>query len=176
MLRHRRVRGDHAKSGVQQTGTPSAAQTFSIDDDGTPTASEDCQETANEESGSSSSLDRSRSTQAKARKTVTRRELVCAIAARREGVSQREVRLLLDGLIEEMKAALVVGHTVKLRNFGSFSPRAKSGWVRHDSRSGKITRVQPRTVVVFKSSPCLRAAVNAAEPTEREDVPSLSES
>ncbi len=98
---------------------------------------------------------------------LTRQDLVEAACLRCTNISKREIKRLIDGVIEEMTATLVSGETVKLHDFGSFVVRNKGVRAGRNPRTGAKVPIEPRQVVVFKASPKVRDAMNAAAAEKR---------
>lgn len=91
---------------------------------------------------------------------LTRQSIVRAASDRVEHLSRREIKRLVDSVIEEMTAALVRGETVKLHDFGSFIVRDKGHRSGRNLRTGERVPIEPRKVVVFKASPKTKEAMN----------------
>lgn len=81
-------------------------------------------------------------------------------------LSRREIRRLVDSVLEEMTVALIAGETVKLHDFGSFVVREKRERSGRNPRTGERVPIEPRRVVVFKASPRLKKATNRLGPTQ----------
>lgn len=95
-----------------------------------------------------------------ARRTLTRQGIARGISDRCGGLSRLEAKRLVDSVIEEMTGALVLGQTLKIREFGSFVVREKSARPGRNPRTGAFVPVMARRIVVFRASPELKAAVN----------------
>jgi integration host factor subunit alpha len=91
---------------------------------------------------------------------LTRQSIVRAASDRIEHLSRREIKRLVDSVIEEMTAALVRGETVKLHDFGSFVVRGKGHRSGRNPRTGERVPIEPRKVVVFKASPRFKEVMN----------------
>jgi integration host factor subunit alpha len=102
---------------------------------------------------------------------VTRQSIVRA-AADHMDLSQRQIKRLVDAVIEEMTAALARGETVKLHDFGSFVVRGKGLRSGRNPRTGQRVPIEPRKVVIFKASPSLKDAINTPRPAEGRAPPS----
>jgi len=98
---------------------------------------------------------------------LTRQDLAEAISAQCAGLSKREAKRIVDGVIEEMSATLLRGETVKLHDFGSFVVRQKSQRAGRNPRTGAKVPIEPRQVVVFKASPNMKAVVDAGVTKKR---------
>lgn len=106
-------------------------------------------------------MDASKNMDAVKKGALTRQDLAEAISSRCAGLSKREAKRLVDGIIDEMTTTLLRGETVKLHDFGSFVVRRKSQRSGRNPRTGAKVPIEPRQVVVFKASPNMKAVVNA---------------
>jgi len=97
---------------------------------------------------------------------ITRQSLVRAVSDRLGHLSRREIKRIVDIVIEEMTATLVAGETVKLHDFGSFIVRDKGHRSGRNPRTGERVPIEPRRVVIFKASPKVREVMNAGEAGE----------
>ncbi len=82
--------------------------------------------------------------------TITKRDLVITLS-NQTGLTQREVFSIVQGLIDEVTAALSKNDEVVLRNFGTFlvkETKAKIG--RNPNQPEKDVKIPPRTIVKFK--------------------------
>lgn len=92
--------------------------------------------------------------------TVTRADLVRAVANLVPSAAAAEVRKILDAIFEELAGALVKGDNVKLRSFGHFIVRNKTARVGRNPRTGEAAAIKPRKVLRFRPSPVLIEIVN----------------
>jgi integration host factor subunit alpha len=98
---------------------------------------------------------------AKTKGALTRQDIAEAICERCTGMSKREAKRLVDGVIEEMSATLLRGETVKLHDFGSFIVKRKNERAGRNPRTGAKVPIESRHVVVFKASPNMKDLLNA---------------
>jgi DNA-binding protein HU-beta len=89
---------------------------------------------------------------------VTREELVRE-TARRTGLTNREVQIVLSTLLDLIRETICGGNSVFIRGFGSF--QAKKGRKRRvrDPRDNGLMVIPPRYRPFFKAYPALRDAV-----------------
>jgi integration host factor alpha subunit len=106
-------------------------------------------------------MDSSKNMDAVKKGALTRQDLAEAISERCPGLSKREAKRLVDGVIDEMTMTLLRGETVKLHDFGSFVVRRKSERAGRNPRTGAKVPIEPRQVVVFKASPNMKVVVDA---------------
>jgi integration host factor subunit alpha len=100
----------------------------------------------------------------KMRGTLTRQDLALAIFERVGGISRREAKRIVDGVVDEMVSTLVSGESLKLHDFGSFVVRDKHERSGRNPRTGAPVPIEARRVVVFKASPNMKATINGATP------------
>ncbi len=93
--------------------------------------------------------------------TVTRADLTEAIY-REIGLSRTESAVLVESILDHMVKALVIGETVKLSKFGTFSVRDKRERMGRNPKTGREVPITKRRVLVFKPSNILKQRVNSA--------------
>ncbi|HXY58806.1 MAG TPA: HU family DNA-binding protein [Methylocystis sp.] len=98
---------------------------------------------------------------------LTRHAIVLVASASLTHLSRREIRRLVDGVLELMAETLIAGETVKLHDFGSFAVRLKGRRSGRNLQNGERVPIEPRRVVVFKASPRLKRAINGTPPARR---------
>ncbi|MDA0768560.1 MAG: HU family DNA-binding protein [Verrucomicrobia bacterium] len=82
--------------------------------------------------------------------TVTKRDLVVRIS-NETGLTQRQVFDVLQKTLDAVTADLARGHTVVMRNFGTFEVRQTKAKVgRNPKNPGLDVPIPPRAVVKFK--------------------------
>ncbi|MDU8941191.1 MULTISPECIES: integration host factor subunit alpha [Acetobacter] len=96
--------------------------------------------------------------------TVTRASLVEQIY-QQVGLSRKESAVLLEDILETVMLALERGESVKISGFGTFSVRQKGQRCGRNPKTGEEVPILPRSVLVFRPSQLLRAAINH-EPLE----------
>ncbi len=96
------------------------------------------------------------------RKSVTRADL-CEAVYTKVDLSRAKSAALVDLVLEEISERLEHGETVKLSSFGSFMVREKGQRMGRNPRTGEITPIPPRRVMVFKPSPILRQRLTRAD-------------
>ena len=90
---------------------------------------------------------------------MTKRELVVKIAEE-TGLTQREVRHIVQRLLDLVVDSLVEGDTVELRNFGIFTVRRRRARVgRNPNVPSEGVPIPARRVVKFKPGKVMRERV-----------------
>ncbi|MGJ8564117.1 MAG: integration host factor subunit alpha [Alphaproteobacteria bacterium] len=93
--------------------------------------------------------------------TVTRADLAEAVY-REIGLSRTESAQLVESVIENIIDALLLGESVKLAGFGTFSLRDKAERMGRNPKTGKAVPITSRRVLSFKPSQVVRERVDAA--------------
>jgi integration host factor subunit alpha len=92
-------------------------------------------------------------------RAVTKADIARAICARTPSLSLRHATSLIDAIIEEIVLALASDQSMRLHCFGSFSVRVKGERPGRNPRNGVAVTVNSRSVVIFRASSKLKAAV-----------------
>jgi len=90
--------------------------------------------------------------------TVTKRDLVCAVAKKcscQQNMARDAVQSFLDRIIEELGQ----GNPIELRDFGVFETRTRSGHTARNPRTKETVRVPPRASVKFKAGRVMKQNV-----------------
>jgi DNA-binding protein HU-beta len=95
---------------------------------------------------------------------LTKAELVDALASTFEGeLSKRVVGQLVDGVLDEIRGALVAGDKVQLIPFGSFVVRDRKKREGRNPKTGAKLTIPARKVPAFTAGKGLRDAVAGAK-------------
>ncbi len=92
---------------------------------------------------------------------MTRSDLVDALAARFTQLGQRDAELAVKAILETMSDALVKGHRIEIRGFGSFSVSHRAPRMGRNPRSGESVAIPEKRVPHFKPGKALREEVDA---------------
>ena len=94
------------------------------------------------------------------RKTVTKSELIEAIAARQEQLSAKDVELAIKAMIDSMAQVLASGGRIEIRGFGSFSLHYRAPRIGRNPKTGDTVKLTGKYVPHFKPGKELRDRVN----------------
>ncbi len=95
---------------------------------------------------------------------MTKADLVEQVAeAIGPGITKKDCALVVDGLLNAIKAALAEHENIEIRGFGTFKVRERRSRVARNPRTGERVEVEARAVPVFKPSKDLREQVEQAE-------------
>ena len=102
---------------------------------------------------------------------MTRSDLVEALAARFSQLTQRDAEYAVKAILDAMGDALVKGHRIEIRGFGSFSVNHRAPRMGRNPRSGESVMIPEKRVPHFKPGKALREQVDAktAETLSREN-------
>jgi integration host factor subunit beta len=91
---------------------------------------------------------------------MTRSDLVEELAARFRQLTQRDAEFAVKAILEAMNDALVRGHRIEIRGFGSFSVNYRPPRMGRNPRSGESVAIPEKRVAHFKPGKALREAVD----------------
>ena len=92
---------------------------------------------------------------------MTRSDLVEELAARFGQLTQRDAEFAVKAILDAMNDALVRGHRIEIRGFGSFSINRRPPRMGRNLRSGESVAIPEKKVPHFKPGKALREAVDA---------------
>jgi integration host factor subunit beta len=92
---------------------------------------------------------------------MTRSDLVEELAARFGQLAQRDAEFAVKTILDAISDALVQGHRVEIRGFGSFSVNHRPPRVGRNPRSGESVTIPEKRVPHFKPGKALREAVDS---------------
>ena len=90
---------------------------------------------------------------------MTRSDLVEELAARFPQLANRDAEFAVKALLDAMSDALVKGHRIELRGFGSFSVNRRPPRMGRNPRSGESVAIPEKRVPHFKQGKALREAI-----------------
>jgi integration host factor subunit beta len=91
---------------------------------------------------------------------MTRSDLVEALAARFSQLTHRDAEFAVKAILDAMGDALVKGHRIEIRGFGSFSVNHRSPRIGRNPRSGESVMIPEKRVPHFKPGKALREQVD----------------
>ena len=91
---------------------------------------------------------------------MTRSDLVEELAARFVQLTQRDAEFAVKAILDAMSDALVRGHRIEIRGFGSFSVNHRQPRVGRNPRSGESVVIPEKRVPHFKPGKALRESVD----------------
>ncbi len=91
---------------------------------------------------------------------MTRSDLVEELAARFGQLTQRDAETAVKTILDAVGDALVRGHRIEIRGFGSFSVSRRPPRMGRNPRSGEAVHIPEKRVPHFKPGKALREAVD----------------
>lgn len=91
---------------------------------------------------------------------MTRSDLVEALASKFSHLTQRDAEFAVKTILDAMSDALVRGHRIEIRGFGSFSINRRPPRVGRNPRSGESVAIPEKRVPHFKPGKALREEVD----------------
>ncbi|MDD5030269.1 MAG: integration host factor subunit beta [Rhodoferax sp.] len=92
---------------------------------------------------------------------MTRSDLVEELAARFSQLTLRDTEFAVKSILDAMNEALVRGHRIEIRGFGSFSVNYRAPRQGRNPRSGESVAIPEKRVPHFKPGKALRENVDA---------------
>jgi integration host factor subunit beta len=96
---------------------------------------------------------------------MTRSDLVEELANRFVQLTHRDTEFAVKAILDAMNEALVRGHRIEIRGFGSFSINRRPPRLGRNPRSGESVDIPEKRVPHFKPGKALREAVDQRTPT-----------
>ena len=111
---------------------------------------------------------------------MTRSDLVEELAAQFGQLTHRDAESAVKALVDAMSNALVRGHRIEIRGFGSFSVSYRAPRIGRNPRSGESVAIPEKRVPHFKTGKALREAVDErtkqiAAPASNSPLPSINQ-
>ena len=91
---------------------------------------------------------------------MTRSDLVEELAAHFRQLTQRDAEFAVRAILDAINNALVHGHRIEIRGFGSFSVNHRPPRTGRNPRSGESVAIPEKHVPHFKPGKALREAVD----------------
>lgn len=91
---------------------------------------------------------------------MTRSDLVEELAARFAQLTHHDAESAVKAILDAMSEALIQGHRIEIRGFGSFSINHRAPRMGRNPRSGESVAIPEKRVPHFKPGKALREAVD----------------
>ena len=91
---------------------------------------------------------------------MTRSDLVEELANRFGHLTHRDAEFAVKAILDAMNDALVAGHRIEIRGFGSFSINRRPPRMGRNPRSGESVAIPEKRVPHFKPGKALRESVD----------------
>lgn len=94
---------------------------------------------------------------------MTKSELIELIARQQTQLSQKDVELAVNQIIESMIDTLAEGGRIEVRGFGSFSLHHRQARMGRNPKTGESVKLAEKRVPHFKPGKVLRERVDASK-------------
>ncbi|WP_394757601.1 integration host factor subunit beta [Rhodoferax sp.] len=91
---------------------------------------------------------------------MTRSDLIEELAARFVQLTRRDAEFAVKAILDAMNEALVRGHRIEIRGFGSFAINHRPPRIGRNPRNGDSVAIPEKRVLHFKPGKALREAVD----------------
>jgi len=91
---------------------------------------------------------------------MTKSELIEALAAKQNQLTQKDIDAAVKTLLEHMSQALAAGERIEIRGFGSFSLHHRPARTGRNPKTGETVSLPAKHVPHFKPGKELRDRVN----------------
>lgn len=91
---------------------------------------------------------------------MTKSELIEALAAKQNQLTQKDIDAAVKTLLEHMSQALAAGERIEIRGFGSFSLHHRPARTGRNPKTGETVNLPAKHVPHFKPGKELRDRVN----------------
>ena len=73
---------------------------------------------------------------------------------------KKDIQVIVDSFLQEVKKSLENGSTIELRGFGTFEPRKRAARNGRNPQTGKEIKIPAKTVPVFSAGKKFKEVVN----------------
>lgn len=88
---------------------------------------------------------------------MNRKELIRRVASHEAlGVPEHVVHMVTEGVIEEIRSALLAGEDITIQNLGTFRHVTRKPKFVRNVKTGEVFYTEARTAIVFKPSKKIR--------------------
>ena len=101
---------------------------------------------------------------------MTRSDLVEALANRFSQLTHRDTEFAVKAILDAMNDALVRGHRIEIRGFGSFTINRRPPRIGRNPRSGESVAIPEKRVPHFKPGKALRETVDQVDSPENSQI------
>lgn len=91
---------------------------------------------------------------------MNKSDLIEKVAAKLEGLSHRDIEVIVNQIFDSMTNSLMSGDRIEIRGFGSFEVRVRKPRAGRNPKTGTTVHVNERKVPFFKVGKELKERVN----------------
>jgi integration host factor beta subunit len=93
---------------------------------------------------------------------MTKSALIEQITEKVEGLTKKQVEVIIDTVFDGMKEALARGEKIEIRGFGNFRLKHRDGKVARNPKTGEKVQVPSKRALHFKIGKPFHNALNKA--------------
>jgi integration host factor subunit beta len=94
---------------------------------------------------------------------MTKSELISVLGSKQPHLSENDINLAVNNIIQSLTNAVSTGGRVEIRGFGGFSSVPRQARMGRNPKTGESISVPPRHVVHFKPGMDMRERVNKSK-------------
>ena len=91
---------------------------------------------------------------------MNRSDLIATLAAQNATLTRHDMERVVGCIFDTITDALAQGHSVTVRNFGTFSVRQRKARLSHNPRTGERIHVHARNKPAFRMGRALLGEIN----------------
>lgn len=91
---------------------------------------------------------------------MTKSALIETVTGKVEGLTKKQVEIIIDAIFDGMKEALARGEKIEIRGFGNFRVKHRSAKVARNPRTGQKVNVPDKRVLHFRIGKPFHNALN----------------
>ena len=92
---------------------------------------------------------------------MTKSMLIAEVAKKVEGLTAKQIEVIIDTVLDGMKEALARGEKIEIRGFGNFRIKKRDGRVARNPKTGETVQVPPKNALHFKIGKPFHNALNS---------------
>ena len=94
---------------------------------------------------------------------MTKSVLIAEVTKNVEGLTARQIEVIVDTVFDGMKWALAHGEKIEIRGFGNFRIKQRDSRVTRNPKTGDTVQVPPRKAIHFKIGKPFHDAINSGK-------------
>jgi len=92
---------------------------------------------------------------------MTKSGLIAEVATKVEGLTAKQIEVIIDTVLDGMKEALARGEKIEIRGFGNFRIKKRDGRAARNPKTGETVQVPPKNALHFKIGKPFHNALNS---------------
>lgn len=92
---------------------------------------------------------------------MTKSVLIAEVTKKVEGLTAKQIEVIVETVLEGMKEALTRGEKIEIRGFGNFCIKQRDGRAARNPKTGETVHVPPKKALHFKIGKPFHDALNS---------------